>query len=116
MRCISIVIWFNNKKAREHLLKYGFVYTLRPFSTYSKDGVRKTGREPLFWKKKKIRGYVDVTFIKKIDNISDMSLDNNIHFLDNSGFDSMREWEKAANNEMYLYFVEIIKIIDLGDL
>ena len=97
-----MVIWFNNDKAREHLLKFGFVYTLRPKK-------RRVGVEPLFWKKQKKRGTVSVGYvgnIEKLEHIFTYSAQKM------SGFSSLTEWFEAAKWSKYLYRVVLLELIE----
>lgn len=83
----SMVIIFKNKKARDFLLRKGFVYTLRPKR-------KRVGRDWLTDKRggKKI-AEVKIEFIKMItkDNIEDLK-----EYAPYSGFESLDEWLKEA--------------------
>jgi len=92
-----MVIWFNVKKARDFLLKNGYVYTLRPRK-------RREGIEVLMYDGFGKKGVVNVSFVKEIK--SDKEL---YKFVNESGFYSIQEWRKEAGDSKFLYFVTLLE-------
>jgi hypothetical protein len=88
-----MVIWFNVKKAREFLLKFGYVYTLRPKK-------RREGREPLFYGGFGKKAMAWIIFIKKIENDKELE-----EYVKESGFETVEEWRREAKDSRYLYKV-----------
>ena len=86
-----MVIWFNVKKAREFLLKNGYVYTLRPKK-------RREGREPLFYGGFGKKAMAYVIFIGKIENDKELE-----EYVKDSGFETVEEWRREAKDSKYLY-------------
>ncbi|GAJ05155.1 unnamed protein product, partial [marine sediment metagenome] len=89
-------IFFNVPEAREHLIKKGFVYTLRP-------KLRRTGKDIAYYgsyyKKEKIAD-VEVEFIKEIITPSDLK-----PYLSGSGFKGVEDWWRAAEGSGFLFKV-----------
>jgi|YelNatPaOPRAMG01_1025707.scaffolds.fasta_scaffold108305_4 hypothetical protein len=88
-----MVIWFNVEKAREQLLKYGYVCTLRPKR-------RKEGIEVLSYNGFGNKGLVYVIFIKEIKDDNELK-----EYLEFSGFETVEEWRKEAKDSKFLYYV-----------
>lgn len=94
-----MVISFMVKEAREHLEKYGLVYTLRP-------KLRK--REGIDWYNH-FRGDIKKgnVFIRYIGNYE--TRENKLVVkCDYSGFRTVKEWLERAGNSRYLYRVTMI--------
>ena len=92
----TIVIWFNVREAREHLLKRGHVYTLRPKR-------RREGKDVLMFGKFGKRGTVYVKFVKEVKDDSELE-----EYVGESGFGSVGEWRKKAGKSRFLYYVELL--------
>jgi len=88
-----MVIWFNVKKARDFLLKNGYVYTLRPKK-------RREGIDILSYGGFGKKGVVYVIFVKEIKNDVELR-----EFVKDSGFESVQEWRKEAGESRFLYYV-----------
>lgn len=97
------MIFFNVKEAREHLLKHGFVYTLR-------SKMRRTGTDIAVqgsYKKHKKLGKVTIEYIGEISYIHQVN-----PYSQWSGFSSAKEWFDGASRihkgklPLYLYKVE----------
>ena len=91
-------IWFNVKEARKHLLRRGFVYTLRPRR-------RRTGRDVLLYGDYRKKGTVFVEFVKEVTD--DRELAKYVGF---SGFRSVEEWRSKAKGGRYLYKVILLEV------
>ena len=99
------VIYFKSKRALEHLLKHGEVYTIRPKERTEGFAVVKTSR------KSQRLAVVDVKYVGKV---SAGTLDN---FVDKSGFRSVREWLEEVRRlnggklpeRMFLYCVKLLE-------
>jgi hypothetical protein len=83
-----LVIWFNVKKAREHLLTRGSVYTLRP-------RLRSEGNDVLSYGRFGAKGYVKVELVKVIRSREELQ-----PYVSESGFRSADEWLNQTE-EMY---------------
>jgi hypothetical protein len=92
----TIVIWFNVREAREHLLRNGHVYTLRPKR-------RREGKDVLMFGRFGKRGTIYVRFVKEVK--SDSELQN---YVGESGFKSVEEWRRKAGKSRFLYYVELV--------
>jgi len=90
-----MVIWFNIKEARQHLLKHKCVYTLRP-------NLKRQGQHTLMYDKAK-QGRVFLLFLGIAD---DEALQRLVH---NSGFNTVEEWRKKAKESRYLYRVDLLE-------
>ena len=95
-------IYFNVEQAREHLLKNGFVYTLRQERKAGREQVRKSKNKG--WFPFEILGFADVTFVKKIENPYDLK-----DYFTQSGFKTIDNWITEAKDSRFLYKVEMIK-------
>ena len=93
-------IWFNVKEAYDHLMKYGFVYTLRPNQRKEKDGWTELCTK--FEKSKHTGRKVLVTFIGRMrNNMKDFK-----PYVPFSGFKDLASWLGAAGDSRFLYRVE----------
>jgi len=86
------------KEAREHLEKYGFVFTLRPSM---RKGKGKDWYNHFRGDTKK--GDVEIVYMGSIDDYPLLQ-----NYYQGSGFKTREDWLKAAKGSKYLYFVGII--------
>jgi len=101
-----LVIYFKNRKARNHLLKRGVVYTLRSY-------LRRTGRDWMTNKRGNKRVCnVEVSLIRVV---SKDSLEELREYVPLSGFSSLEEWIRSFL-ELYntlpdtLYLYRVVKV------
>jgi hypothetical protein len=92
-----MVILFNVEKARDFLLKNGYVYTLRPKK-------RREGIEVLSYEGFGKKGVVNVSFVKEVKDDKEL-----YKFVNESGFYSIQEWRKEAGDSRFLYFVIVLE-------
>jgi len=78
------VIFFNSKGPREHLLKHGFVYTLR---YPRREGKAKAVKGSFKRRYVEFLCYVYIKFVKKIESPEELE-----SYVENSGFKTVREW------------------------
>lgn len=98
-----MVIWFNVEKAREFLLKNGFVFTLRPKR-------RREGREMLSYGGFGKKGMVNVKFVDWF--IGEDRLEENLEqYVEFTGFDNVKEWLEEAKDSRILYKVSLIELV-----
>ena len=93
-------IYFNITKARDYLFKNKVVYTLRESRR------RHLGKLQIrcgSYRQSKVLGYAKVSFVKSINNDSEL-----IPFIKQSGFDNMEDWRKKVGVSKHLYKVELI--------
>lgn len=97
-----MVMWFNNVKARERLLKKGRVYTLRPKPYRGKE--KKTqGIDVLMYDVHASRGKIKFYFVKTIKSTDELR-----EYKPQSGFSSVEEWLKAAKKSRHLFLVKLV--------
>jgi len=89
----------NVKEAREHLLKHGYVFSLRP-----KRRKRENCIEPLMYKEFGKKGTVYVGFMGEIKDNSEVYMVSI-----GSGFKSGDEWLREANGSKFLYAIRLIE-------
>jgi reverse gyrase len=94
---VKLVIWFNVEKARNYLLRNGYVYTLRPKK-------RREGIEVLSYEGFGKKGVVYVSFVKEIESDEELK-----EFVSESGFETVEEWRKEAGESRFLYYVFTVK-------
>jgi hypothetical protein len=92
-----MVIWFNVKKARDFLLKNGYVYTLRPRK-------RREGKDVLMYGGFGKKGYVNVKFVKEILDWDELN-----RYVYESGFRNVDEWVREAKGSRFLYLVTLLE-------
>lgn len=92
-----MVMWFNVKKARDYLLKYGFVYTVRP-------KMRRVGRDMLSYEGFGKKGMVYIIFVKKIE----WSRELKDFVLDSGFYDNPYEWYNYAFFNKFLFLVLLL--------
>lgn len=94
-----MVIYFNVKEAREHLMGNGFVYTLRP-------RMRNEGRETAvngsYYRHESIFKVV-IAFEKEISVPADL-----LKYVKDSGFKTVNDWLWKAKGSKYLYRVTVV--------
>jgi hypothetical protein len=93
-----MVIWFNNEKARKYLLENGDVYTLRPKK-------RREGLDVLSYTNFGKKGIVEIKFLGKIEDYCELQ-----DFVEFSGFESIKEWKRAAGDSRFLYYVKLVEV------
>lgn len=89
----------NVKKARNHLLTNGFVYSIRPKK-------RRVGKEPLFWEKFEKRGEVDVMFVGEVcteEHLKEFSIHSGVPWNE-----WLAHWKKG---NIYLYRIDLIRLL-----
>jgi hypothetical protein len=91
-----MVMWFNVPEAREYLLQYGEVYTLRPKK-------RREGKEVLSYGGFGKKGEVNVKFVKEILDWNELN-----RYVDKSGFRTVDEWVRKAKGNRFLYHVVLL--------
>ena len=93
-----MVISFSVEEARNHLEKYGFVYTLRP-------KMRKRCGDTWYnyFRTDTKKGDVSIGYVGDFSN-TEWRLKS---YLDNSGFESVEDWLKTAKGSRYLYSVQL---------
>jgi hypothetical protein len=91
-----MVIWFNVEKARDFLLKNGYVYTLRPKK-------RREGIEVLMYDGFGKKGYANVKFVKEILDWDELN-----RYVYESGFRNVDEWVREAKGSRFLYLVALL--------
>jgi len=103
-------MWFNVKKAREHLFKYGFVYTLRPKKGRG-NRKRLEGKDVLMFDTRGKKGMVYFWFVKEIPELEVYRLHE---FLVDSGFGCVMEWLGHASFgfNRFLYLVVLLDTCD----
>ena len=100
-----MVLWMNNDIARAHLLEKGFVYSRRPKRRH-----RENCYEPLFYKEFAKKGTVWVEFIPGSGLNGEIIDSERMGFyLNRSGFYSMKDWDEAAKDSKFMYFIEMQK-------
>ena len=94
------MIWFNVKQAYDYLMKNKYVVTLRP-------KLKREGIHQLFtslFGKPYFRG--TMVYVQPLAYVYD---DHLLYYLvEHSGFNTVEEWRKHAENSKYLYYVTII--------
>jgi hypothetical protein len=95
-----MVIFFNVEKAREHLLREGFVYTLRRRRREGFDRARVGS-----YKNFTDLGEVKIKLIKKISSPEELK-----PFVLLAGFDNLEEWlSHVLEGADHLYRVELLR-------
>jgi hypothetical protein len=95
-----MVIFFNVEKAREHLLREGFVYTLRRRRREGLDRARVGS-----YKNFTDLGEVKIKLIKKISSPEELQ-----PFVLLAGFENLDEWLRhAVEGADHLYRVELVR-------
>jgi hypothetical protein len=84
------------EKARNYLLRNGYVYTLRPKK-------RREGKEVLSYGGFGKKGEVNVKFVKEILDWNELN-----RYVDKSGFRTVDEWVRKAKGSRFLYHVVLL--------
>lgn len=97
-------MWFNVPKARAYLLKYGFVYTLRPKKGRLR-GRLLEGEDILSYEGFGKKGEVYFWYVCEIPDKDELA-----DYVCDSGFDSVDEWAVALEKgQRSLYLVILLR-------